>query len=119
MKMSFCQMIVAIVIITVMGTFLITVGDAGWDSASEHIVTVDVYDMYGASCGSYGYSYYIPDTTTQHYRYYHTGPTVPNTHPYPHTATITGRFQHVTDEDLDTYCDGTHPDDYDYASSDS
>ncbi len=112
MKLSFYQMVVAIVIITVTGTFLMTVGNAGWDSATEHIVTVDVYDMYGAYCGSYGYSYYVPDTTTQHYKYYHAGPTVPNTHQYPHSATLTGRYQHVVDEDLETYCDGTHPNDY-------
>ena len=38
------------------------------------------------------------------------------------TATLTGTHQHETEEDLDTLCDGTDPDDLDkyrYYASDS
>ena len=92
-------------------TFLTIDLGGTWDRASEHIVTVDIYDIHYYYCGSVGYSYYVPDTTTEHYLKYHLGPdwATPPDHPYPHTATITERLQHQTSYHLDTYCDGTYP----------
>lgn len=58
-------------------------------------------------------------TNTQHFKYYHRGPKTPNTHPYPHTATISETIQHETQEDLDTLCDGTDPNDNYYLVSGS
>lgn len=103
--------IVAIVVIAFACTFLTTPAGGGWDSASSHLVTVDVYDVYGEYCGAIGLNYYVPDTTTQHYMTYHVGPdwTTPPDHPFPHTGTITEVVKHQIDKDLDTLCDGTHP----------
>ena len=111
MKMSLGQMIVTIAVFTLSSIFLTTATDATWDRASSHIVTVDVHDLNGNYCHTTGYSYYIPDTTTQHFKFYHTGPTVPDTHPYPHTGTITTTHKYLTRRDLDTLCDGTDPND--------
>ncbi len=112
MKMSLCQ-IIAIVCMLVVGFMTVTpfvpLTEAGWDRASSHVVTVDVYDMFDNYCGSYGYGYYVPDTTTTHYKYYHRGPTTPDTHPHPHLGTITSTHWHITSRDLDTLCDGTYP----------
>lgn len=101
--------IMGIAVITFTAIFL-TATEPTWDRASEHIVTADVYDMFGDYCHTYGYSYYVADTTTQHYKFYHKGPTVPNTPPYPHTGTLSGRYQHQTEERLTTLCDGSLPD---------
>ena len=109
MKKFLCSVIVGIAIISLVAIFLTTPADATWNSATEHIVTVDVFDLNGNYCHSYGYSYYIADTTTSHFKYYHRGPTIPDTHPYPHTATITGRYQHLEEDHLSTRCDGTYP----------
>lgn len=118
MKMSLCQMIVVVVVLTLSGISLTTAPEATWDRASSHLVTVDVYDVNSTYCHTYGYNYYVPDTTTQHYKFYHRGPAVPDTHPYPHTAILTSTHQYETEEDLDTLCDGTDPNDgwyyYDY-----
>ena len=119
---EFLIMIIAIGIIAVAGTFLTTRVGAGWDRASEHIVTVDVYSVFGNYCYTYGYSYYVADTTTAHYTTYHLGPdwATPDDHPYPHTGTLTERLEHQTDRDLDTLCDGSDPNDgYDSARSGS
>lgn len=74
---------------------------------------MDIYNIFGDYCYSVGYSYYVADTTTQHYLQYHLGPdwATPADHPHPHTATITERLQHQTRYDLDTLCDGTDPND--------
>ena len=110
MKRSLCQMIITIAVITLAGIFLTTATEATWDRASSHIVTVDVYDVYGNYCHTTGYSYYVSDTTTQHYTFYHAGPTVPDTHPYPHSGTITSTHRYETRRDLDTWCNGEYPD---------
>ena len=121
MRMSLGQMIITVAVITLAGMFFTTAPEATWDRASSHIVTVRVYDVNDNYCYTYGYSYYVSDTTTQHFKYYHTGPTVPDTHPFPHTGTITSTHLYETERALDTRCDGTDPNDapdydYDYAS---
>ena len=73
MKMSLRQMIVVVVVLTLSGISLTTAPEATWDRASSHIVGVDVYDVNGAYCHTYDYNYYVPDTTTQHYKFYHRG----------------------------------------------
>ncbi|MDE0552881.1 MAG: hypothetical protein OXI24_01590 [Candidatus Poribacteria bacterium] len=59
-------LIIMVTFIVTEGSFLPEMADATWDRASSHIVTVDVYDLNGDYCHTYGYSYYIPDTNTQH-----------------------------------------------------
>lgn len=107
MKTSlFRSLLAAICIIVLTGTFLTPTGDAGWDKASSHIVTVNIYDFWGNYCRTIGYNYYVADTTTRHYKFNHRGPRVPNTHRYPHTAIITSTHFYVIDLDLDGNCDG-------------
>jgi hypothetical protein len=103
----------AIVVIAFACSFHTPPAVGGWDRASLHIVTADVFDVRDNYCYTVGYSYYIADTTTQHYLKYHVGPdwATPDDHPFPHTGTITETVKYKIDRDLDTLCDGTDPND--------
>lgn len=122
MKMSLGQMIAILCILSV-GFItvapLVQTTDATWDKATRCRVDVSVYDYRGLYCHTYVDYYYVPDTSTKHYKFYHMGPRTPDSHPYPHTATLKFR-SYLDEEDLDTRCDGTDP--YDpnyYVSNDS
>lgn len=112
MKISLRYMIIPIVAIVVIAfacTFLTTPVEARADQGIQNYVRIEVYDMYGEYCRTIKYNYLTPDTTTQHYQFYHRGPRVPDTHDNTHLTIVTEVRNWPGRRDLDTLCDGTMP----------
>ncbi|RKU16725.1 hypothetical protein C6503_11720 [Candidatus Poribacteria bacterium] len=65
---------VAIVVIAFVCAFHTTPADARADRGISNHVFIKVFDAYGHYCHTITYYYLTPDTTTQHYRFYHRGP---------------------------------------------
>lgn len=109
MKKSLCQIIAIVCVFAVAGLFLTIEADAGADKLTRHFVEIDVYNMYGTYCHTIKYNYSVADTSTQHYQFYHLGPTKPDTHEDDHIAVVTGTYKWSGRWDLNTLCDGTLP----------
>ena len=99
----------AVAVFVLACTFLTTPAEARADRGIQNYVYISVYDMYGDYCHTIEYSYLTPDTTTQHYRFYHRGPTVPDTHDDDHLTVIVDSVSWFGEWDLDTLCSGSQP----------
>jgi hypothetical protein len=102
---------VAIVVIAFACSFHTTPVDARADRGISNNVSITVNDVHGNFCHTITYNYLTPDTTTQHYRFYHRGPRVADTHDDNHFTVITKVNNWKGVWDLDTLCDGTDPND--------